>query len=110
MVPNYSMNFAEDPDLELAEDERRLDDLLASSEEARRVGEHAAGARQAREAATVAEGLGLPALEARAYSLLATHQFRLGENEASLGTLHQALALFTELDDASGISHTLNGM
>jgi diguanylate cyclase (GGDEF)-like protein len=110
MAANYSMNFAEDPGIEYAETERRLDELLAASEEARRMGEHASGARQAREAAGLAEELGLPALEAGAYSLLATHQFRLGENEASLGTLHRALALYTELDDSRGISHSLNGM
>ena len=105
------MSFAEDSGLEFSEEsERRLEELLATAEQARRMGEHASGARQAREAATLAEELGRPALEAQAYALLATHQFRLGENEASLGTLHRALALYTGLEDPSGISHALNGM
>ncbi len=93
-----------------ADDEARLEELLAGSDHASRSGDHRIGAEQAREAAALAERLGRVTLQARASVALGMHQFRLGENESSLAALHGALALYSELDDPRGISAALNGM
>ncbi len=90
------------------DDERRLRRLLDDSEASRLAGRHATGAEQARDAAALAGRLGSREPRARALRLLATHEFRLGENEECIGTLDEAVGLLEELDDPSQLSSALN--
>jgi diguanylate cyclase (GGDEF)-like protein len=104
------MTFSTDSGAPAADDEARLEELLAASDRANSAGHHREGAEHARDAADLAERLGRLTLQARASVALGMHKFRLGDNEASLAALHRALALYTELDDPRGTSAALNGM
>jgi diguanylate cyclase (GGDEF)-like protein len=74
------------------------------------VGEHGVGRSEAREAVMLAEVQHSDGAQADALMLLATHEMRLGEMEASLAALHRALTLFTRAGDLKRISSALNGM
>lgn len=105
------MKLSEEPGEGRAQvDAGRLDALLEASERALSTGDHAGGARDARDAAGIGEWLEDPAVLARACELLGVHELRLGEHESSLAALHRALGLYTSLADLKGISAALNWM
>src|SRR5260221_8115336 len=87
----------------LDDEEPRLERLLELAEASRVAGRHAAGAEQARDAAALAESLGVMPSRARALSLLATHQLRLGQHEECVATALEAIALTEALDDQAAL-------
>ncbi len=88
----------------------RLVELLAAARASVESGDHAGGRDQACAAVDLADEIGDPELKRRAYNLLATHEFRLGEYEPALAARHRELAASTQLGDLRGISQALNGM
>jgi tetratricopeptide (TPR) repeat protein len=94
--------------LSAVDDAARLERLLELSDASRVAGRHTAGAQQAEEATALAERLGATSSRARALSLLATHELRLGQNEECVATALEAIALTEELGDQTALSSALN--
>lgn len=76
-------------------------DALAAAEAARLGGEHVAGAEAARQALALAQQAANSRLQASALSLLALHEFRLGECEGAIHHGLQALPLLKRERDAA---------
>jgi diguanylate cyclase (GGDEF)-like protein len=81
--------------------------VLATADDARRRGDHRAGADLAARALDLARSANHQRLQGFALDLLALHEWRIGEAEAAIGHGHQALPLLRHRRDAGERSRVL---